>query len=108
MCYKNNDDRQAYVLELADQKLKAISKEDLRELLSEVQDSDGSIEIRNLPDISEVTGMNHIELLKLHQLCPFSQYFGQSSFKLNMSSCTFEQAQEHAIQMIKESTAHVT
>ena len=96
------------MLELADQKLKAMPMEDLRELLSEVQDPDGSIDIRDLPEISEVMGMHHSELLKLHHLCPFSQYFGQSALKLNMNSCSFEQAQEQAIQMIKESTAHVT
>ena len=57
--------------------------EDLQELLNEVQDPDGSIDIRDLPDISEVMCMDHSELLKLHQLCPFSQYFGQSTVKLN-------------------------
>ena len=40
--------------------------EDLRELLSVIQDRDGSIEIRDLPSIIEVQGMGHSELLKFH------------------------------------------
>ena len=84
-------------------------KEELQELLNEVQDpADGSIDIRDEPDISEVMCMDHSELLTLLQLCPFSQYFGQSSVKLNLNLCTLEQAQEQAINMIKESAGHVT
>ena len=103
------DHRQAFVLQLADYKLKALPREELRELLNEVQDpEDGSLDIRDLPDISELMEMDHEELLRLHQLCPFSQYFGQSSQKFNMKSCTFERAQMEALNMIRSSEASVT
>ena len=82
--------------------------EDLRELLSVIQDRDGSLEIRDLPSIIEVQGMGHSELLKFHQLCPLSELFAKSPLNMNKNTCTFEQAQAYAIKLVRESTVHVT
>ena len=96
----NSDRKRQYLNNLASQKLKDLPPENKIEM----RNSRREIEIVDLPDIVDVIGMAHGEMIQVLRLCPASQFFGIPRVKLNVKSVPKKEASRLLIAMIKMHT----
>ena len=86
---------------LANQKIKSLPEENLRELRQVDQERGGSIKFCTLPDKASVGRMGHESLIEVLRFCPASELFGSTSASLNCQTISINEARSIIRKMIQ-------